>query len=109
MGQPYSCPEEVLRAARWDKEKFLESNLHVYGVDGTNEVVYKLKEEPEKGIGRKKENIQEEEKEELRKREREEQKNKEETFKPFLKVDLVLNTHALQITLFGPFYARTQY
>ena len=27
----------------------------MYGVDGMNEVVYKLKEEPEKGIGKKKE------------------------------------------------------
>ena len=52
MGQPYSCPEEVLGGARWDREKFPESNLHVYGVDGTNEVVYKLKEEPEKRIRR---------------------------------------------------------
>ena len=52
MGQPYSCPGEVPRGARWDREKFPKPNLHVYGVDGTNEVVYKLKEEPEKEIGR---------------------------------------------------------
>ena len=52
MGQPYSCPGEVPGNARWDREKFPEPNLHVYGVDGMNEVVYKLKEEPEKGIGR---------------------------------------------------------
>ena len=49
----------------------------MYGVDGTNEAIYKLKEEPEKGIGeKKKKNIQEEEKEELIKREREEHKTK---------------------------------
>ena len=53
MGQPYSCPEDVLRGARWDREKFLESHLHVYGVDGMKEVVYKLKEEPKEGIEKK--------------------------------------------------------
>ena len=50
MVQPYSCPGEVPGGARWDREKSPEPNLHVYGADGTNEAVYKLKEEPEKGI-----------------------------------------------------------
>ena len=79
MGQPYSCPGEVPGGTKWDREKSPEPNLHVYGVDGMNEVVYKLKEEPEKRIGKKKENIQEEEKEELIKRERGTQ-NQERTF-----------------------------
>ena len=76
MGQPYSYLREIPGGARWDREKSSEPNLHMYGVDGTNETVYKLKEEPEKGIRKKKENIQEEEKEELIKREKEEHKTK---------------------------------
>ena len=31
--QPYSCLLKVLGGVGWDKNEFLESNLHVYGGD----------------------------------------------------------------------------
>ena len=38
--QPYSYWLMVLEGVGWDKKKFLESNLHVYGRDDTKIVVY---------------------------------------------------------------------
>ena len=35
---------------RWDKEKFLEPNLHVYGKDCTKVMVYNVENGPKKRI-----------------------------------------------------------
>ena len=40
---------EVPGGARWDRKKSLEPNLHVSGEDGTQKMVYKLKEEHASG------------------------------------------------------------
>jgi len=86
MGQPYSCPEDVLGGARWDREKFLESHLHVYGVDGMKEVVYKLKEEPEEEIKKKeKRGTYKEKRKENGERKKGRTQSEEETLEPFPK------------------------
>ena len=38
----------VLRGVGWDKKKFLESNLHVYGGDDIKVVVYNMGRWPKK-------------------------------------------------------------
>ena len=86
MGQPYSCLEDVLGGARWDRGKFLESHLHVYGMDGMKEVVYKLKEEPEEGIERKRKEEHTRRKEGRTEKEKKRgTQSEEETLEPFPK------------------------
>ena len=41
---------------RWDKEKLLEPNLHVYGKDDTKVMVYNMRKWQKKGIKKKKKN-----------------------------------------------------
>ena len=36
----------VLGGVGWDNKEFLESNLHVYGMDGTKIVVYSMRRWP---------------------------------------------------------------
>ena len=93
------------------------------GEDGTQRVVYKLKEEH----AREDRNKIERKKTETKEEEQKEKKNcidyqrkrslcqlwsfnirEGESFY-YIKVNLVLYTHALQIILFGPIYVRTQY
>ena len=38
---------------RWDREKFPESNSHVYGENGAEVMVYNMKRNPKKKNGRK--------------------------------------------------------
>ena len=40
--QPYSYQLRVLGSVGWDRKEFLESNLHVYGKDDTQIVVYNM-------------------------------------------------------------------
>ena len=35
---------------RWDREKLLKPNLHVYGKDDTKVMVYNMRKWPKKGI-----------------------------------------------------------
>ena len=39
---------------RWDKKKLPESNLHMYGKDDTQIMVYSMKRSPKKGSEKKK-------------------------------------------------------
>ena len=39
----------VQRDVGWDRKKFLEPNLHVYGKDGTEIMVYNMRRLPRKG------------------------------------------------------------
>ena len=41
--QPYSQWQKVQGSVRWDREKFPEPNLHVYGKDNTKIVVYNMR------------------------------------------------------------------
>ena len=34
---------------KWDKKKFLEPNLHVYGKDDTQIMVYNIRRSPKRG------------------------------------------------------------
>ena len=43
---------------RWDKEKFPEPNLHVYGKNCTKVMVYNVEKWPKKGIEKPKKGIE---------------------------------------------------
>ena len=47
--QPYSCKLKVLGDVGWDKKEFQEPNLHMYGKDDTNIIVYSMKRGPKEG------------------------------------------------------------
>ena len=46
--QPYSYQLRVQGDVGWDRKKFSELNLHVYGKDDTQIMVYNMKEWPRK-------------------------------------------------------------
>ena len=43
----------VQGGVEWDRNKFLKSNLHVYGKDDTQIMIYNMKREPRKEDGKK--------------------------------------------------------
>ena len=46
--QPYGWQQRVQGNVRWDREKLLEPNLHVYGKDDTKIMVYNMKRFPKR-------------------------------------------------------------
>ena len=47
LKQPYNYYLKGLGGVRWDKKKFSNPNLHVYGGDDTRIIVYSMEEWPE--------------------------------------------------------------
>ena len=56
--QPYNYQLRVLGSVGWDRKEFLEFNLHVYGKDDTQIVVYNMEMWPkEKGSEKHQKNL----------------------------------------------------